>query len=79
MIHGFGIYYFDNGHCYEGSWHEGRRQGLGVYTFRNGDTMSGDWNSGVLKITLPPSDHAIQHSVQVYILCCIIFISPIDS
>lgn len=64
MIHGFGIYYFDNGHCYEGSWHEGRRQGLGVYTFRNGDTMSGDWNSGVLKITLPPSDHAIQHSVQ---------------
>lgn len=26
-MHGFGVYQFQNGHRYEGAWHERRRQG----------------------------------------------------
>lgn len=47
-MHGFGVYKFGNGHQYEGSWHEGRRQGMGAYTFRNGDPQSGYWQNGFL-------------------------------
>ena len=48
MMHGFGVYQFQNGHRYEGAWHEGRRQGLGRYTFRNGETQCGHWQNGIL-------------------------------
>jgi hypothetical protein len=27
---GLGIYSFANGHCYAGSWHEGKKEGLGI-------------------------------------------------
>ena len=47
-MHGFGVYKFQNGHRYEGAWHEGRRQGLGMYCFRNGETQSGHWQNGIL-------------------------------
>ncbi|KAM0924283.1 hypothetical protein ACQ4PT_004926 [Festuca glaucescens] len=50
-IHGFGVYSFVNGHCYAGSWHEGKNQGLG-YTFQNGDKRSGDWDFRTLKIPM---------------------------
>lgn len=55
-MHGFGVYSFANGHRYEGSWHEGRRQGFGVYTFRNGETQSGHWQNGILDV--PSSKNA---------------------
>ncbi|RWW34365.1 hypothetical protein GW17_00000880, partial [Ensete ventricosum] len=57
-IHGFGVYHFANGHCYEGSWHEGKEQGFGLYTFQSGKTRSGDWDCGALKNSLVPSDPA---------------------
>lgn len=47
-MHGFGVYRFQNGHRYEGAWHEGKRQGLGMYTFRNGETQCGHWQNGIL-------------------------------
>lgn len=59
------MYHFANGHCYEGSWHEGRRQGLGVYTFRSGDRKCGEWDSGNLIHPLPSVTHKILGSVQV--------------
>ena len=68
-MHGFGVYQFaNNGHRYEGAWHEGRRQGLGMYTYRNGETQSGHWQNGVLDIpstqnsTYPVSPIAVYHS-----------------
>jgi len=78
-MHGFGVYCFANGHRYEGSWHEGKRQGLGMYTFRNGETQSGHWKNGVLDIpstqnaTYPVSPVGVNHSrvlntVQVHTL-----------
>ncbi|KAG0449658.1 hypothetical protein HPP92_027177 [Vanilla planifolia] len=64
MIHGFGVYHFANGHCYEGSWHEGRRQGLGLYTFSIGESVSGEWDHGILKNPLPLANHSVQRAVQ---------------
>jgi len=67
-MHGYGVYRFANGHCYEGSWHDGKRQGLGMYTFRNGETQSGHWQNGVLDIpstqsaTYPVSPVGVNHS-----------------
>ncbi|RWV99830.1 hypothetical protein BHE74_00030973 [Ensete ventricosum] len=66
-MHGFGVYRFANGHRYEGSWHEGKRQGLGMYTFRNGETQSGHWQNGLLETrstqsTNPGSSIAVNHS-----------------
>ncbi|MBA0595767.1 hypothetical protein Gorai_012624 [Gossypium raimondii] len=63
-MHGFGVYHFANGHCYEGSWHEGQKQGYGMYTFRSGDTKCGEWDSGTLKTSLPPLTDAILRAVQ---------------
>lgn len=60
-MHGFGVYTFANGHRYEGSWHEGKRQGLGMYTFRNGETQSGHWQNGVLDV---PSSQTTMHPVS---------------
>jgi hypothetical protein len=59
------VYSFANGHSYEGSWHEGKKQGLGTYAFRNGDERAGEWDSGVLKKSLPLSDPAVQRALQV--------------
>jgi len=67
-MHGFGVYHFANGHCYEGAWHEGRRQGYGVYTFRNGDRRCGEWDSGDLKHSLPPQTQAVLTSAQVFVI-----------
>jgi hypothetical protein len=78
-MHGFGVYCFANGHRYEGTWHEGKRQGLGMYTFRNGETQSGHWQNGVLDVpstqnaTFPVSPVGVNHSrvlnvVQVHTL-----------
>ncbi|CAA6664945.1 unnamed protein product [Spirodela intermedia] len=58
-IHGFGVYQFANGHRYEGSWHEGRKQGFGVYTFRNSDGKSGEWDHGVLKAARKAAQQAV--------------------
>lgn len=77
-MHGYGVYQFANGHRYEGSWHEGRKQGLGIYTFRNGETHAGHWHHGVLETRssqnpAPNSPTAVYHSkvlnaVQVGVL-----------
>jgi len=67
-VHGYGVYSFANGHCYEGSWHEGKRQGIGMYIFRNGETQSGHWQNGVIDIpstqsaTFPVSPVGVYHS-----------------
>jgi len=67
-MQGYGVYCFANGHCYEGSWHEGKRQGIGMYAFRNGETQSGHWQNGVIDIpssqsaTYPVSPVAVNHS-----------------
>jgi hypothetical protein len=66
-IHGFGVYHFANGHCYEGSWHEGRKQGYGMYTFRNGETRFGEWDAGTLKHPLPPLTDTVLRVIQVFI------------
>lgn len=77
-MHGFGVYSFANGHRYEGSWHEGKRQGLGMYSFRNGETQSGHWQNGVLDVPssqsamYPVSPVAVYHSkvlnaIQVFL------------
>ena len=67
-MHGFGVYHFANGHCYEGSWHEGRKQGYGMYTFRSGDMRCGEWDSGILKTPLPQLTDAVLRAVQVFYL-----------
>jgi len=77
-MHGYGVYKFANGHCYEGSWHDGRKQGLGIYTFRNGDTHAGHWHMGTLQTrsTQSPSPSSttgvnhtkVLHVVQVCLL-----------
>lgn len=69
-MHGFGVYQFENGHKYEGAWHEGRRQGLGMYTFRNGETQAGHWEDGILSCASgqtirPESSFTISHSKVV--------------
>jgi len=67
-MHGYGVYSFANGHCYEGSWHENIRQGIGMYSFRNGETQSGHWQNGVIDIpstqsaTYPVSCVGVYHS-----------------
>lgn len=68
-MHGFGVYNFGNGHRYEGSWHEGKRQGFGVYTFRNGETQSGHWQNGVLESAPSLPDHRAKviNAIQVVI------------
>ncbi|KAL2462196.1 histone H3 K4-specific methyltransferase SET7/9 family protein [Abeliophyllum distichum] len=53
-IHGLGVYHFANGHFYEGSWHEGRKQGYGIHTFLSGEMRCDKWNSGNLRTPLPP-------------------------
>ena len=47
-MHGFGVYYFANGHRYDGAWHHGQKQGLGAYTFNSGEQRSGQWHLGAL-------------------------------
>lgn len=65
-MHGFGVYHFANGHCYEGAWHEGRKQGYGMYTFRNSVTKCGQWDSGHLKTPVaPPLTGSVLRAVQV--------------
>jgi hypothetical protein len=60
------VYTFANGHSYEGSWHEGKKQGFGMYAFQNGEERSGEWDSGILKNLLPLFDPAVQRALQVY-------------
>lgn len=63
------VYHFANGHCYEGSWHEGRKQGFGMYTFPNGYSRCGEWNFGSLKTSFPPPlTDATLRAVQVICL-----------
>ncbi|KAK8945082.1 hypothetical protein KSP39_PZI008091 [Platanthera zijinensis] len=53
-MHGFGVYHFADGKCYEGSWHKGKREGLGMCSSTNGASLSGRWANGVLEISTSP-------------------------
>ncbi|PPD82199.1 hypothetical protein GOBAR_DD20871 [Gossypium barbadense] len=64
--HGFGVYYFANGHLYEDAWHEGRRQGIGMYTFRSGETQSGHWQNGILDVPSTRNNTYLVSPVAVY-------------
>ena len=41
MRHGKGIYTFQNGDCYEGSWKDNRQHGEGTYIKSNGERNEG--------------------------------------
>lgn len=40
---GKGIYTWENGAKYEGSWKDGKRNGFGKYTYANGTIYEGSW------------------------------------
>jgi len=67
------VYHFANGHCYEGAWHEGRRQGIGSYTFRNGDRRCGEWDAGNLKHPMPPLTDVVLRAIQVLVISDCLF------
>jgi len=39
--HGYGIYYFESGDVYEGSWLHDAQSGFGKYMYKNGDFYEG--------------------------------------
>jgi C-terminal processing protease CtpA/Prc len=46
QAHGQGIYYWNNGHKYEGTWENGKRTGQGTYTWPSGEKYIGNWLNG---------------------------------
>jgi hypothetical protein len=38
-----GLYFFKDGHRYEGMWAEGKRNGHGKMEYAEGDSYGGDW------------------------------------
>ncbi|KAK8933460.1 hypothetical protein KSP39_PZI016067 [Platanthera zijinensis] len=54
-MHGFGVYHFADGRCYEGAWREGKREGLGMCSSANGESQYGRWANDVLEISTSPN------------------------
>lgn len=42
---GFGVYYFDSGDVYEGSWLNDTQSGHGKYSYQNGDFFEGKFST----------------------------------
>ena len=46
VMHGEGVFTYDNGDVYEGGWRHGAKDGYGVYTWPSGARYAGQWLDG---------------------------------
>ena len=47
MMHGQGVYVWQDGRKYEGSYLLNKKNGHGVYTYSDGSRYRGEWKNGV--------------------------------
>ena len=47
MMHGEGVYTWQDGRKYEGSYAQNKKNGTGVYTYSDGSKYQGEWQDGV--------------------------------
>ncbi len=47
-INGKGVYTWENGDSYEGTFSEDKRSGYGEYSWKNGSKICGNWSRGKL-------------------------------
>ena len=43
-MHGHGIYIYADGHRYDGSFHNDKKEGYGVYVWEDGRKFNGWWH-----------------------------------
>ena len=48
-MHGKGVFKWNDGRIYEGSYKYGRKNGFGVFTYQDGRNIKGKWINGTLE------------------------------